>query len=147
MDMKLEVLFIPVSDVDRAKNFYEKLGFRLDGDYASEDFRVIQFTPPGSMASIIFGKGISSAQPGMIDPPILAVYDIDAARDNLIARGINVSEVFHYAHGIFNNATENPRAGGRDPQGRTYYTFASFEDPDGNEWLIQEIKTRLPGRE
>ena len=147
MDMKLEVLFIPVSDVDRAKHFYEKLGFRLDGDYASEDFRVIQFTPPGSKASIIFGKGISSAQPGMIDPPVLAVYDIDAARDNLIACGINVSEVFRYAHGIFNNATENPRTDGRDPQGRIYYTFASFEDPDGNEWLIQEIKTRLPGRE
>jgi catechol 2,3-dioxygenase-like lactoylglutathione lyase family enzyme len=147
MDMKLEVLFIPVSDVDRAKHFYEKLGFRLDGDYANEDFRVIQFTPPGSKASIIFGKGITSAQPGTIDPPVLAVYDIDAARDNLISRGINVSEVFHYAHGIFNNAAENPRASGRDPEGRTYYSLASFEDPDGNEWLLQEVKTRLPGRE
>ena len=148
MDMKLEVLFIPVSDVDRAKHFYEKLGFRLDGDYsANEDFRVIQFTPPGSKASIIFGKGITSAQPGTIDPPVVAVYDIDAARDNLIARGVNVSEVFHYPHGIFNNAADNPRAGGRDPQGRTYYSFVSFEDPDGNEWLLQEVKTRLPGRE
>ena len=136
--MKLEVLFIPVSDVDRAKLFYEKLGFRLDIDYvANEDFRVIQFTPPSSEASIIFGKGITSAQPGSIDHPVLAVYDIDAARDDLIARGIDVSEVFHYAGGPFNNALENPRVGGRDPQGRSYYSFASFEDPDGNGWLLQ----------
>ena len=148
MDMKLEVLFVPVSDVDRAKRFYEKLGFRLDIDYvANEDFRGIQFTPPGSEASIIFGKGITSAQPGSIDRPVLAVYDIDAARDNLIARGVDVSEVFHYAGGPFNNAVENPRVGGRDPQGRSYYSFASFEDPDGNGWLLQEIQTRLPGRE
>ena len=130
--MKLEVLFIPVSDVDRAKLFYEKLGFRLDIDYvANEDFRVIQFTPPSSEASIIFGKGITSAQPGSIDHPVLAMYNIDAARDDLIARGIDVSEVFHYAGGPFNNALENPRVGGRDPQGRSYYSFASFEDPDG----------------
>jgi catechol 2,3-dioxygenase-like lactoylglutathione lyase family enzyme len=148
MDMKLEVLFVPVSDVDRAKRFYEKLGFRLDIDYvANEDFRGIQFTPPGSEASIIFGKGITSAKPGSIDPPVLAVYDIDAARDNLIARGVDVSEVFHYAGGPFNNAVENPRVGGRDPQGRSYYSFASFKDPDGNDWLLQEIQTRLPGRE
>jgi catechol 2,3-dioxygenase-like lactoylglutathione lyase family enzyme len=133
MDMKLEVLFVPVSYVDRAKHFYEKLGFRLDTDYvAKEDFRVIQFTPPGSKASIIFGKGITSAQPGSIDPPVLAVYDIDAARDSLIARGIDVSEVFHYAGFPFNNAVENPRVDGRDPQSRPYYSFASFEDPDGN---------------
>src|SRR6185503_4783583 len=146
--MKLEVLFIPVSDVDRAKLFYEKLGFRFDIDYvANENFRVIQFTPPSSEASIIFGKGITSAQPGSIDPPVLAVYDIDAARDDLIARGIDVSEVFHYAGGPFNNALENPRVGGRDPQGRSYYSFASFKDPDGNGWLLQEITTRLPGRE
>jgi catechol 2,3-dioxygenase-like lactoylglutathione lyase family enzyme len=148
MDMKLEVIFIPVSDIDRAKRFYEKLGFRLDIDYvANEDFRGIQFTPPNSEASIIFGKGITSALPGSIDPPVLAVYDIDAARDDLIARGVDVSEVFHYAGGPFNNAMENPRVGGRDPQGRSYYSFASFEDPDGNGWLLQEIQTRLPGRE
>ncbi|HZA69181.1 MAG TPA: VOC family protein [Nitrososphaeraceae archaeon] len=146
MDMKLEVLFVPVSDVDRAKRFYEKLGFRLDLDVANEDFRAIHFTPPGSGASIMFGKGIASAQPGSIDPLVLAVYDIGAARDNLIARGVDVSEVFHYAGGPFNNAVENPRVGGRDPQGRSYYSFASFEDPDGNGWLLQEIKTRLPGR-
>ena len=148
MDMKLEVLIIPVSDVDRAKRFYEKLGFRLDIDYvANEDFRGIQFTPPGSEASIIFGKGITSAQPGSIDPPVLAVYDIDVVRDELIARGVDMSEVFHYAGGPFNKAVENPRVSGRDPQGRSYYSFASFEDPDGNGWLLQEIKSRLPGRE
>jgi catechol 2,3-dioxygenase-like lactoylglutathione lyase family enzyme len=147
MDMKLEVLFIPVSDVDRAKRFYENLGFRLDIDVANENFRGVQFTPPGSGASIIFGNGITSAKPGSIEPLVLAVYDIDAARNDLIARGVDVSEVFHYAGGPFNNTVENPRVGGRDPQGRSYYSFASFEDPDGNGWLLQEIQTRLPGRE
>jgi len=124
-----------------------KLGFRLDIDVANEDFRVIQFTPPGSEVSIIFGKGITSAKPGSIDPLVLAVYDIDAAPDKLIAHGVDVKEVFHYAGGPFNNVVENPRVGGRDPQGRSYYSFASFEDPDGNGWLLQEIQTRLPGRE
>jgi catechol 2,3-dioxygenase-like lactoylglutathione lyase family enzyme len=147
MDMKLEVLFVPVSDVDRAKRFYEKLGFRLDIDVANKEFRGVQFTPPGSETSIIFGNGITSRQPGSIDPLVLAVRDIDAARDNLIARGVDVSEVFHYAGGPFNNAVENPRVGGRDPESRSYYSFASFEDQDGNGWLLQEIKTRLPGRE
>jgi catechol 2,3-dioxygenase-like lactoylglutathione lyase family enzyme len=148
MDMKLEILFVPVSDVNRAKRFYEKLGFRLDIDYvANEDFRVIQFTPPNSEASIIFGKGVSSGQPGSIDPPVLAVDDIDAAREELMTRGVDVSEVFHYAGGPFNNALEKPRVSGSDPQGRSYFSFASFEDPDGNGWLLQEIKTRLPGRE
>jgi catechol 2,3-dioxygenase-like lactoylglutathione lyase family enzyme len=148
MDMKLEILFIPVSDVDRAKHFYEKLGFRLDIDYVvNEDFRVIQFTPPNSGASIIFGKGVTSAQPGSVDRPVLAVDDIDVSRDYLIARGVGVSEIFHYAGGPFNNAVENPHVGGRDPEGRSYYSFASFKDPDGNEWLLQEIQTRLPGRE
>ncbi len=148
MDMKLEVIVIPVSDVDRAKAFYEKLGFRLDIDYAAnENFRVLQFTPPRSEASIIFGKGITPAKSGSADSLVLAVEDIDAARDDLIARGINVSEVFHYAGGPFNNSVANPRVGGRDPQGRSYYSFASFEDPDGNGWLLQEITTRLPGRE
>jgi len=146
--MKLEILFVPVSDVDRAKRFYEKLGFRLDIDYVTnEDFRVIQFTPPNSEASIIFGKGVTSAQPGSIDPPVLAVDDIDATRDELIARDVVVSEVFHYGGGPFNNALEKPRVSGPDPQGRSYFSFASFEDPDGNGWLLQEIKTRLPGRE
>jgi len=146
-NMKLEVVVIPVSDVDRSKKFYEKLGFRLDIDYAAnENFRVLQFTPPGSEASIIFGTGITSGKRDSADTLVLAVDDIDAARSNLIRRGVEVSEVFHYAGGPFNNAVENPRAVGRDPQGRSYYTFASFTDPEGNGWLLQEITTRLPGR-
>ena len=150
MDMKLEVLVVPVSDVDRAKCFYEKLGFRLDIDYAAnEDYRVIQFTPPGSEASIIFGKGISSAPPGSIDRLVLAVYDIDAARDELLSHGVKVSEVFHDASGGlgggFHAGTET-RAPGPDPQRRSYGSYATFSDPDGNVWLLQEIKERLPGR-
>jgi catechol 2,3-dioxygenase-like lactoylglutathione lyase family enzyme len=145
MSMKLEVVIVPVSDVDRAKAFYEKLGFRIDIDIANENFRGIQFTPPGSEASIIFGKGVTSAKSGSAEL-VLAVYNIDAARDDLIGRGVNMSEVFHYAGGPFNNAVENPRAAGRDPEGRSYFSFASFEDPDGNRWLLQEITARLPGR-
>ena len=145
MNMKLEVVIVPVSDVDRAKAFYEKLGFRLDIDIVSENFRGIQFTPPRSEASIIFGKGVTSARSGSADL-VLAVDNVDAARDDLIGRGVNVSEVFHYAGGPFNNAVENPRVAGRDPEGRSYFSFASFEDPDGNRWLLQEITTRLPGR-
>jgi len=147
MNMKLEVVIVPVSDVDRAKAFYEKLGFRLDIDVANGNFRGIQFTPPQSGASIIFGKGVTSAKPGAIDQLVLAVDDVDAARSDLIARGVDVSDVFHYAGGPFNNAVENPRVAGRDPEGRSYFSFASFEDPDGNGWLLQEIMTRLPGRE
>jgi catechol 2,3-dioxygenase-like lactoylglutathione lyase family enzyme len=147
-DMKLEVVVLGVSDVDRAKAFYENLGWRLDADFDSGDgFRVVQLTPHNSAASIIFGKGITSAKPGSADSLTLAVDDIDAARNDLAARGVAVSEVFHFAGGPFNNAVENPRVGGRDPQGRSYYSFASFEDPDGNGWLLQEIQTRFPGRE
>jgi catechol 2,3-dioxygenase-like lactoylglutathione lyase family enzyme len=147
MNMKLEVVIIAVSDIDRAKAFYEKLGFRLDIDYtANEKFRALQFTPPQSDASIIFGKGITSAKPGAAEL-VLAVEDVEAARSDLVARGINVSEVFHYAGGPFNNAEENPRVAGREPSGRSYFSFASFEDPDGNRWQMQEIKERLPGRE
>jgi len=148
MDMKLEVVVVPVSDVDRAKAFYEKLGFRLDIDYAAnENFRVIQFTPPCSEASIILGKGITSAKSGSANILVLAVDDVDVARDDLIACGVKVSDVFHFTGGPFNNTGENSRVTGRDPQGRSYYSFASFEDPDGNGWLLQEIKERLPGRE
>jgi len=148
MDMKLEVVITPVSDVDRAKAFYAKLGWRLDIDYApDEKFRVIQFTPPHSETSIILGKGITSAKSDSGDILVLAVDDVDAARKELLSHGVNVSEVFHYAGGPFNNAVENPRVAGRDPQGRSYFSFASFEDPDGNGWLLQEITTRLPGRE
>ena len=148
VDMKLEVVLLDVADVDRAKAFYEKLGWRLDIDIASgDDFRGVQMTPHNSAASIIFGKGITSAKPGSSNSLVLAADDIAAARDDLIARGVEVSEVFHFAGGPFNNAVENPRVGGRDPEGRSYFSFVSFEDPDGNSWLLQEIKTRLPGRE
>ncbi len=145
VNMKLEVVMIGVTDVDRAKAFYQNLGWRFDGDItAGDDFRIVQMTPHKSEASIIFGKGIRTAKPGLADSLVLAVDDIDAARDDLIARGVAVSEVFHYAGGPFSNT---PRVGGRDPEGRTYFTFASFEDPDGNGWLLQEVKTRFPGRE
>jgi catechol 2,3-dioxygenase-like lactoylglutathione lyase family enzyme len=146
MNVKLEVVLVPVSDVDRAKAFYEKVGFRLDIDVANENFRGIQFTPPRSEASIIFGKGVTSAKSSSSEL-VLAVDDVDAARNDLIARGVDVSEVFHYAGGPFNNAMDNPRGAGRDPEGRSYFSFASFEDPDGNRWLLQEIKERIPGRE
>jgi len=150
MKMNLEVVVVPVSDVDRAKAFYEKLGFRLDMDnVGKEDYRIIQFTPPGSGTSIIFGKGISSAQPGSIDGLTLVVYDIDAARTELLAQGVEVSDVFHDADGGLAggfHAGTKARVRGPDPQGRSYASYASFSDPDGNGWLLQEIKERLPGR-
>ena len=148
--MRLEVLVLPVSDVDRAKRFYEKLGFRLDVDYAAPDgsYRILQFTPPGSGASIIFGKGVTSAQPGSIDRLLLAVNDIQAARAELVSKGVEV-EVFHDADGGlgggFHSGTEG-RAPGPDPQRRSYGSYASFRDPDGNVWLLQEITERLAGR-
>jgi catechol 2,3-dioxygenase-like lactoylglutathione lyase family enzyme len=143
VDTKLEVVLLPVSDVDRAKAFYENLGWRLDIDVANGDFRGVQMTPHNSEASIIFGKGTAASSPRLV----LAVDDIDVARNDLVARGVDVSEVFHYAAGPFNDTVENPRVNGRDPEGRSYFSFASFEDPDGNGWLLQEITTRLPGRE
>jgi catechol 2,3-dioxygenase-like lactoylglutathione lyase family enzyme len=147
LDKKLEVILLSVSDVDRAKAFYENLGWRIDIDVAHGDFRGVQVTPHNSEASIIVGKGITSTKPGSAHSLILAVDDVDAARNDLLARGVNDSEVFHYAGGPFNNTVENPRVRGRDPEGRSYFSFASFEDPDGNEWLLQEITTRAPGRE
>jgi catechol 2,3-dioxygenase-like lactoylglutathione lyase family enzyme len=147
IDMKFEAVVLGVSDVDRAKAFYENLGWRLDIDLAAGDFRGVQMTPHNSEAAIIFGKGITSATPGSATNLILAVGNVDAAREDLIARGVKVSEVFHYAGGPFNNTVENPRVGGRDPENRSYFSFASFEDPDGNDWVLQEITTRLPGRE
>jgi catechol 2,3-dioxygenase-like lactoylglutathione lyase family enzyme len=147
VDMKLEVLLLSVSDVDRAKAFYEKLGWRVDIDVAGGDFRGVQVTPHNSEASIIFGKGVTKAKPGSTQGLVLAVPDIDAARADLIARGVDVSEVFHFAAGPFNNTVENPRVSGPDPERRSYFSFASFDDPDGNGWLLQEITTRLPGRE
>ena len=148
MNLKLEVVIIPVSDVDRAKAFYGKLGWRFDGDFdGGEKLRVVQFTPPRSEASIIFGKGITLAKPGSASGLVLTVDNLEAARAELIDRGAKVSEVFHFAGLPFNNSVDNTRISGRDPKGRTYFTFASFGDPDGNQWLLQEITTRFPGRE
>jgi catechol 2,3-dioxygenase-like lactoylglutathione lyase family enzyme len=147
VDMKLEVVLFRVSDVDGAKAFYQNLGWRLDIDVAAGGFRGVQMTPHRSEASIVFGKGITSGTPGAAYTLLLAVQDLDAARDDLIARGVDVSEIFHYAAGPFNDSVENPRVTGRDPEGRSYFSFASFKDPDGNYWLLQEITTRLPGRQ
>jgi catechol 2,3-dioxygenase-like lactoylglutathione lyase family enzyme len=150
MDMKLEVVVLPVTDVERAKRFYENLGFRLDVDVApNENYRAVHLTPPGSEASVLFGKGVTSAQPGSIDRLLLAVYDIEAARQELISKGVDVSEVFHDAGGSLGGgfiAGTEARAAGPDPQRRSYGSYASFSDPDGNVWLLQEIKERLPGR-
>lgn len=149
MDLKLEVVVIPVSDVDRAKDFYKRLGFREDIDVAvGNDYRAVQLTPPGSACSIIFGKGVTSARPGSIDRLLLAVSDIDAASKELAAHGVEVS-VFHDAGGGLGGgfiARTESRAPGKDPQGRSYASYASFSDPDGNRWLLQEITQRLPGR-
>lgn len=147
VDMKLEVVMIGVSDVARAKAFYEKLGWRLDADVERGDFHGVQMTPHNSRASIIFGKGVPAAKPGCAGSLVLAVADVVAARADLLARGVDVSEVYHYAAGPFNDTVENPRVAGRDPEGRSYFSFVSFEDPDGNVWLLQEITTRFPGRE
>jgi catechol 2,3-dioxygenase-like lactoylglutathione lyase family enzyme len=139
--MKLEVVVIPVSDVERAKRFYESLGWRLDGDFAAGDeFRGIQFTPPGSACSIHFGKGLTSAAPGSANGLYLVVSDIEAARDELVDRGVDVSELFHRA------GPGKPPMDGRDPGRHSYASFATFADPDGNTWLLQEITGRLPGR-
>ena len=139
IDLKLEVVTLPVSDVDRAKRFYQGLGWRLDADIvAGEHFRVVQLTPPHSACSISFGKGVTTAEPGSAQRMLLVVDDIDAAREELVGRGAEVSGLFHLDGGP---------VPGPDPQGRSYQTYASFTDPDGNGWLLQEIKTRLPGRE
>jgi catechol 2,3-dioxygenase-like lactoylglutathione lyase family enzyme len=148
LDMKLEVVLIGVTDVDRAKEFYQKLGWRLDADFVKgDDFRAIQFTPHNSPTSIIFGKGIPAPKPGALQSLTLAVDDIIAVRDDLVARGVDISEVFQFGGGPFDNTEKSTRVSGRDPEGRSYYSFASFEDPDGNGYLLQEIQTRLPGRE
>lgn len=152
IDLKLEVVVIPVSDVDRAKKFYAGLGWRLDADYASgDDYRVIQFTSPGSACSIIFGKNVTAAAPGSAQGLYLIVSNLDAARTELLGRGAKVSEIFHDAGGIFTGPDEpflfgRRRVDGPDPEHRSYRSFASFRDPDGNGWLLQEVTTRLPGR-
>jgi catechol 2,3-dioxygenase-like lactoylglutathione lyase family enzyme len=152
LDMKLEIVVIPVSDVDRAKRFYSKLGWRLDADFAAgDDFRVIQFTPPGSGCSVIFGKNVTAAAPGSAQGLYLIVSDIKTARDELLGRGVEIGEVFHDA-GSVHAGPDRPylfgqlRVSGPDPEHRSYRSFASFSDPDGNGWLFQEITARLPGR-
>lgn len=145
--VRLEVVVIPVSDVDRAKSFYESLGWRLDADLAvDEGYRVVQLTPPGSACSIIFGTGLTAAAPGSFEGLQLSVYDIDAARADLVQRGIEVSEPFHDETGIFHHAGTAGRVDGAAPDHADYGSFVAFSDPDGNGWLLQEIKTRLPGR-
>ena len=151
-DMKLEIVVIPVSDVDRAKEFYWRLGWRLDADFAGgDDFRVMQFTPPGSGCSVILGKNVTAAAPGSSQGLYLIVSDIEAARDQLLGRGVEISEVFHDAGGE-HAGTDEPylfgrlRVSGPDPEHRSYRSFVSFSDPDGNGWLLQEVTTRLPGR-
>jgi catechol 2,3-dioxygenase-like lactoylglutathione lyase family enzyme len=152
VEMRLEIVVVPVSDVDRAKRFYGGLGWRLDADFAAgDDFRVIQFTPPGSGCSVIFGKNVTGAPPGSARGLYLIVSDIEAARTELSARGVEVSEAFHDAGDAHAGADEpylfgRIRVAGPDPEHRTYRSFASFSDPDGNGWLLQEITARLPGR-
>jgi len=147
MDMRLEVVVLPVSDVDKAKQFYESLGWRLDADFvADEHFRVVQLTPPGSPCSIIFGAGVSTATPGSAQGLHLVVTDIEAARAELVGRGVDASGVFHDAGGVFHHAGTAGRVPGPDPERNSYSSFVSFSDPDGNGWVLQEITTRLPGR-
>jgi len=145
VDLKLEVVILPVSDVERAKRFYERLGWRLDADFTTgEDWRAVQLTPPGSPCSIIFGKGVTTAVPGSVQGTFLIVDDVEAARAALIESGADVSEVFHFDSGLYVDG--KGRVPGKDPKGRSYSSWASFSDPDGNSWMLQEIKTRLPGR-
>jgi len=147
VEMRLEVVVLPVADVDRSKRFYASLGWREDADFAAgDDFRVVQVTPPQSQASIHFGKGLTKAEPGSVVRLYLAVDDINAARDDLIGRGAKVSEVFHYERGPGHSGEFDSRVPGADVE-HPYSTYASFDDPDGNGWLLQEITARLPGRE
>jgi catechol 2,3-dioxygenase-like lactoylglutathione lyase family enzyme len=147
MDMRLEIVVLPVSDVDRAKQFYVGLGWRLDADFVVDDgFRVIQLTPPGSPCSIIFGTGVTDAAPGSAGGLYLVVDDIEAVRAELVDHGAQVSDVFHDAGGVFHHAGTTARVSGPDPERRSYCSFASFSDPDGNGWMLQEVTTRAPGR-
>src|SRR5271157_4833744 len=152
VDTKFEIVVIPISDAGRAKEFYGRLGWRLDADFDNgRDFRVIQFTPPGSGCSVIFGKNVTAATPGSAQGLYLIVADVGAARDELLGRGVEISEVFRDAGGVYAGADQpylfgRLRVSGRDPEHRSYRSFASFSDPDGNGWLIQEVTARLPGR-
>ena len=144
-DLKLEVVVIPVADVDRAKRFYGGLGWRLDADFANKDWRLVQMTPPGSTCSVMFGKGFTTAAPGSVQGTFLVVDNLDSTRAELAGHGVEVSEVFHFDGDRLVVDTRG-RTPGRDPQGRSYLSFASFSDPDGNGWLLQEVNGRLPGR-
>jgi len=144
-DLKLEVVVIPVADVDRAKRFYGGLGWRLDADFVNKDWRLVQMTPPGSTCSVMFGKGFTTAAPGSVQGTFLVVDNLDSTRAELAGHGVDVSEVFHF-EGDRLVVDARGRTPGRDPQGRSYLSFASFSDPDGNGWLLQEVNGRLPGR-
>jgi catechol 2,3-dioxygenase-like lactoylglutathione lyase family enzyme len=144
VDFKFEVAVLPVSDAGRAKQFYASLGWREDADFVlADDFRVLQFTPPGSPASVVFGTGVTAAAPGQGGLRLLAVTDIEAARADLMNRGVDASEVFH---GTAFSADPTRRLPGPDPERKSYGSFVSFADPDGNEWVLQELTDRLPGR-
>ena len=146
-DLKLEVVVIPVSDVVRARSFYESLGWRLDADFTNgEDWHLVQMTPPGSPCSVMFGRGFTSAVPGSVQGTFLVVDDLEATRARLLGQGVDVTEVFHFDRSLLRVAETKGRVPGPDPEGRSYLSFASFSDPDGNGWLIQQVKTRLPGR-
>jgi catechol 2,3-dioxygenase-like lactoylglutathione lyase family enzyme len=145
--MKLEVVVIPVSDVDRSKRFYESLGWRLDADFAAgDDWRLVQMTPPGSPCSVMFGKGFTPAAPGSVQGTFLVVDDLEAARARLSEQNVKVSETFHFDNMLLRAAETKGRVPGPDPDGRSYFSFASFNDPDGNGWLLQQVTSRLPGR-
>jgi catechol 2,3-dioxygenase-like lactoylglutathione lyase family enzyme len=147
VDLKIEVVVIPVSDVDRAKSFYTGLGWRLDADFAAgDDWRLVQMTPPGSPCSVMFGKGFTTAAPGSMQGTFLIVQDVEAARAELIGHGVDVSEVFHFENSLLRVSGTKGRLAGKDPDGRSYFSFATFSDPDGNSFLLQELTTRLPGR-
>ena len=146
-DLKLEVVVIPVSDVDRSRRFYESLGWRLDADFASgDDWRLVQMTPPGSPCSVMFGKGFTPAAPGSVQGTFLVVDDLETARAELTGHGVEVSEVFHFDGSLLRAGGTKGRVQGPDPEGRSYFSFASFSDPDGNGWLLQQVTKRLPGR-
>ena len=146
VDLRVEVIVIPVADVERAKRFYQGLGWRLDADFAAGDeWRLVQLTPPGSPCSVMIGKGFTDAAPGSVQGTFLVVDDLDRARAQLAESGVEVSEAFHF-EGDLLNVRSGGHAAGRDPKGRSYFSFASFTDPDGNGWLLQEVTTRLPGR-
>jgi catechol 2,3-dioxygenase-like lactoylglutathione lyase family enzyme len=147
VDLKVEVVPLPVADVDRSKRFYEGLGWRLDADFSSgDDWRVVQLTPPGSTCSVMFGTGFTSGVPGSMQGTFLVVDDIAAARAELVGRGVEVSEVFHFDGNRLRVAGTSGRVPGPDPNRASYFSFASFRDPDGNSWLLQEVKGRFPGR-